>query len=112
MQIGQSELQQQVRMHTQALTPVSTLSVNTTMDEPRRYCAAVPLRRQHPAHPAAGSLGRRQLLEASAAAMAVTAVAGGQTAGEALAAQNKPQENDDGGQPESPNNLTRMRAHW
>jgi hypothetical protein len=63
--------------------------------------------------PAATTASRRQVLEVSAT-MVVTAAGttGGQTAGEALAAQGSGPDQQQGRPPEGTCDLTRMRAHW
>lgn len=73
------------------------------------------LHRHHLAlHPAAGAASRRQVLEAPAVMVAVTSAAagGGQTAGEALAAQSGGPDTEKGQLPASPCDLAHMRAHW
>lgn len=64
-------------------------------------------------HPAVTTASRRQVLEASTAmAAAAAGSVGGQTAGEALAAQSSGPEQQQDRPPETPCDLTRMRAYW
>jgi hypothetical protein len=97
----------------------STPSSSQSRDDLRRsqwvasHIAAPLLCRRITPRPAVTTASRRQVLEASAAmAAAAAGPAGGQNAGEALAAQSSGPDQQQGRPPETPCDLTRMRAYW